>query len=103
MGLARDIRTVTEMKARAAQLLEEVNLEKRPLVITQDGKPRAVMMDVESYEELRNAIGLLKLLSQGEEDIRAGRWVEQESLFKRLQTRLEARLQTLPKHGRKKT
>jgi prevent-host-death family protein len=98
MGLARDIRTVTEMKTHAAQMLEELNLEKRPLVITQDGKPRAVMMDVESYEELRNAIGLLKLVSQGEEDMRAGRWVEQDTLFRRLETRLK----TLRKHGRKK-
>ena len=98
MGLARDIRTVTEMKTRAAQMLDEVNLEKRPLVITQDGKPRAVMMDVESYEELRNVIGLLKLLSQGEEDMRAGRWVEQGKLF----DRLESRLKNLGKHGRKK-
>lgn len=98
MGLARDIRTVTEMKTRAAQLLDEVNLEKRPVVITQDGKPRAVMMDVESFEELRNAIGLLKLVSQGEADMRAGRWIEQDRLF----DRLSHRLKTLPKHGRKK-
>jgi len=98
MGMAKDIRTVTEMKARAAQLLDEVNSEKRPLVITQDGKPRAVMMDVESYEEMRNAIGLLKLVSQGEEDIRTGRWIDQDKLF----DRLEIRLKTLRKHGRKK-
>jgi prevent-host-death family protein len=96
MGLARDIRTVTEMKTRAAQMLDEVNHEKRPLVITQDGKPRAVMMDVESYEELRNAIGLLKLLSQGEEDFRAGRWVEQGKLFEGA----ERRLKSLAGHGR---
>lgn len=98
MGLAKDIRTITEMKARAAQLLDEVNLERRPLVITQDGKPRAVMMDVESYEELRNAIGLLKLAAQGEEDIRAGRWEAQDNLF----DRLGRQLKTLRAHGRKK-
>jgi prevent-host-death family protein len=98
MGMAKDIRTITEMKTRAAQLLEEVNLEKRPLIITQDGKPRAVMMDVESYDELRTAIGLLKLVALGEDDIRAGRWVEQGEMFERL----EAKLDAPKKHGRKK-
>jgi prevent-host-death family protein len=98
MGLARDIRTITEMKTRAAQLLDEVNLEKRPLIITQDGKPRAVMMDVESYDELRTAIGLLKLAALGEDDMRAGRWVEQGEMFGQLEKRLEA----LQNHGRKK-
>jgi len=90
MGKAKDIRTVTELKARAAQLLDEVNSKKRPLVITQDGKPRAVLMDFESYEEMRNAIGLLKLVSQGEEDIRAGRWIDQDKLFDCLEIRLKA-------------
>jgi len=90
MGTAKDIRTVTELKARAAQLLDEVNSKKRPLVITQDGKPRAVLMDFESYEEMRNAIGLLKLVSQGEEDIRAGRWIDQDKLFDCLEIRLKA-------------
>jgi len=89
MGTAKDIRTVTELKARAAQLLDEVNSKKRPLVITQDGKPRAVLMDFESYEEMRNAIGLLKLVSQGEEDIRAGRWIDQDKLFDCLEIRLK--------------
>ena len=98
MGLAKDIRTVTEMKTRAAQLLDEVNLEKRPLIITQDGKPRAVMMDVESYDELRTALGLLKLVALGEDDIRAGRWIEQEEMF----DQLEAMLEAPKKHGRKK-
>ena len=98
MSFAKDIRTVTEMKTRAAQLLDQVNEEKRPVIITQDGKPRAVMMDVESYEELRNAIGLLKLVAQGEEDLRKGRWTEQGPMF----DRLEKKLKGLGRNARKK-
>ncbi len=98
MGLAKDIHTVTELKTRSAHLLAELNQQKRPMIITQEGKPRAVMMDVDSYEELRNAVGLLKLVAQGEEDFRAGRWVEQDALFDRLENRLKA----ARKHGPKK-
>jgi prevent-host-death family protein len=98
MGLAKDIRTVTELKTNAARLLDQINQERRPLIITQEGKPRAVMMDVDSYEELKNALGLLKLVAQGEEAIRAGRWTEQETMFDRMEARLKAR----HKHGRKK-
>jgi prevent-host-death family protein len=98
MGSAKDIRTITELKTRASQLLDEINLQKRPMIITQEGKPRAVMMDVDSYEELRNAIGLLKLVAQGQEALRAGRWTEQETMFDRLEARLKAR----HRNGRKK-
>ncbi len=99
MGLAKDIRTVTEMKSRAAQLLDDVNQQKRPVVITQDGKPRAVVMDVDSYEDLRNALGVLKLAAQGEKDLRDGHWVAQDTLF----ATLKARLQQRRKHGATKT
>jgi len=98
MSLARDIRTITEMKTGAARLLDQINQEKRPVLITQDGKPRAVMMDVESYDDLRNALGILKLAAQGEEDFRKGRWTRQDDLF----DRLEKRLKGLPRNGRKK-
>jgi prevent-host-death family protein len=94
MSLARNIRTITEMKTKAARLLDQINSEKRPVVITQDGKPRAVMMDVESYEDLRNALGILKLAAQGEEDFRRGRWTRHDELFNQLERRL--------KHGRKR-
>lgn len=87
--MAKDIRTISEMKAKASQILEQLNSQKRPVIITQDGKPRAVMMDVESFEELRDALGLLKLAAQGEEDFRRGRWTEHDALFDRLERRLK--------------
>lgn len=98
MRITKDIRTVTDLKSRAAELLDQVNEERRPVIITQEGRPRAVMMDVESYEDLRNAIGILKLVAQGEEDIRKGRWTEQSVMF----DRLKRKLKDLTRNARKK-
>ena len=47
--------------------------------ISMDTKP--VLQGSESYENMRNAIGLLKLISQGEEDIRNGNFISQEDFF----------------------
>ncbi len=47
--------------------------------------PRAVLQDPKSYEEMRNALGLLKLLAQGEEDIRKGNICPQEEVFSDLE------------------
>jgi prevent-host-death family protein len=76
-----DIRPVTYLKSRAADLLAQINTTHRPVVITQNGQARAVLQDTESYERMRCAIGLLKLLAQGEDDVRAGRTVPQETVF----------------------
>ena len=76
------------MKSRAADLLKQVNDTHRPVVITQNGEPKAVLQDPASYESMRNAIGLLKLIAQGEEAVREGRIKSQEDVFADLEKRL---------------
>jgi len=73
MNLQPDVRPVTQMKTRAAELLKTVGETHRPIVITQNGKPRGVLLDFESYQEIRRSTLLLKLLAQGEADARSGR------------------------------
>ncbi len=81
MNIVKDIKPVTYLKSRAADLLNQINETHRPVIITQNGEPRAVLQDPESYEIMRNAIGILKLISQGEADVRSGRSKPQETLF----------------------
>ena len=85
MNISTDIKSVTYLKSRAADLLKQINETGRPVVITQNGEPRAVLQDPRSYENMRNAIGILKLLSQGEEDIKSGRSKPQEDVFENIE------------------
>jgi prevent-host-death family protein len=93
MKISEDIRPVTYLKSKAADMLQQINETHRPVIITQNGEPRAVLQDPESYERMKSAIGLLKLLAQGEEDIRLGRTSEQTEMFKRLGKKLKTRKQ----------
>ena len=81
MNISEDIKPITYLKSRAADLLKQINETHRPVIITQNGEPKAVLQDPKSYENMRNAIGILKLISLGEEDIRAGRVKSQEEVF----------------------
>ena len=85
MSMADDIRPITYLKSRAADLLKQVNETHRPVIITQNGEPRAVLQDPQSYESMREALGLLKLISQGEEDVRKGKVRPQEEVFSRIE------------------
>jgi prevent-host-death family protein len=91
MNLSEDIKPITYLKSRAADLLKQINETHRPVVITQNGEPRAVLQDPESYENMRNAIGLLKLISQGEEDIKDGKSKSQEDVFANIENALRER------------
>jgi prevent-host-death family protein len=89
MNISSDIRPVTYLKSRAADLLKQINDTHRPVIITQNGEPRAVIQDPQSYEDMRNAIGILKLISMGEEDIKNGNVLEQETVFKNLEEKMK--------------
>jgi len=92
MNLSEDIKPITYLKSRAADLLKQINETHRPVVITQNGEPKAILQDPESYENMRNAIGILKLISTGEEDIKNGKSKSQEEVFANIDHILKERM-----------
>jgi prevent-host-death family protein len=90
MNMKEDIRPITFLKNRTAELLAQINKTHRPVVITQNGEARGVLQDTETYERMCRALGLLKLLSQSEEDIRKGRTVPQDEVFKQARKHLKS-------------
>lgn len=91
MSMLQDIRPVSYLKSKSADVLKQVNETHRPIIITQNGEPKAVLQDPESYENMRNAIGLLKLLSLAEDDIRQGKMLAHDQVFQNIEKILDAK------------
>ena len=89
MNITKDIKPITYLKSRAADLLKQINETHRPVIITQNGEPKAVLQDPESYENMRNALGILKLISIGEEEIKNGDVETQEEVFENIEKMLK--------------
>ncbi len=66
MKLDRAVKPISYLKAHAATVIREVAESRTPYVITQRGEAKAVVMDVESYDQLRESLALLKILAMGE-------------------------------------
>ncbi|MBU1215762.1 type II toxin-antitoxin system Phd/YefM family antitoxin [bacterium] len=81
MQIVNDIKPVTYLKSRAADVLKHINETHRPMIITQNGEAKAVIQDPQSYEDMRNAISIMKLLSFAEEDIKNGNTHSEEDVF----------------------
>lgn len=88
MNTKEDIRPISYIKSKTANILNQVNETHRPVIITQNGEAKAVLMDTESYESMQNALGMLKIISMGEKDVREGRVMEQASFFSSVEKRL---------------
>ena len=88
MNITSDIKSISYLKSRAADIVKQINDTRRPVIITQNGEPRAVLQDPESYENMRNAIGILKLLAQGEDDFKKGDVGPQEDVFATIERKI---------------
>ena len=64
---------VTDLRQDAATVMRQVRSSKEPIVITQRGRPAAVMMSAETYERSEHDRELLLLLARGEKEIAAGK------------------------------
>ena len=67
------IKPISYFKANAAAIIRDLAATGQEMVITQNGEARAVIMDVTSYERMKETLALLQLLMMGERDIEAGR------------------------------
>lgn len=77
---ASNIKPITYMKTHSAELVKIVNESRSPVVITQNGLARAVVLDAASYEQMQDALILLKMLAQSDEEYRKGHWKSQEEV-----------------------
>jgi len=72
MRLENRVRSISYLKAHAAELLRDLSERQEPLVITQNGEARAVLLDVASYDQLLETVALVKMFSLAERQVREG-------------------------------
>ena len=89
LNLPTDIRPISYVKAHTAEMVKQVDEKRAPVVITQNGEAKAVLLDVESYQSLIDAVTLMKVISIGEKDFRNGAIVTQDELDRRIEDLLE--------------
>jgi len=89
VNIIDDIKSITYLKSKAADILKQINETRRPIIITQNGEARAVLQDPKSYENMRKALGILKLISQGEQEIKSNITISQNGVFENLEKNLK--------------
>lgn len=73
MRVAEDILTIADFKARASEVVRKLRDHRRPVVVTQSGKPAAVLLAPAEYDRLTYRARFLAAVAEGLRDAEAGR------------------------------
>ena len=66
MRYSTQIKPISYVKAHAADLLDRIAHEREPIIITQNGMAKAVLMDIRSYEEGQERMAMLQVIGGGD-------------------------------------
>lgn len=91
MKLSETVMPISEVKARASELIDELQNSRKPVLITQNGCPKAIVQDLESFEETQESLAMLKIIAQGREALRGGKVRPMSRAFADIRTQIAAR------------
>ncbi|MCP4679357.1 MAG: type II toxin-antitoxin system Phd/YefM family antitoxin [Deltaproteobacteria bacterium] len=62
---SEDIRTITDLKVRAAEIVDHVRRSHRPVLLTRRGNGVAVLLDLDEYERLVDRASFIEAVKTG--------------------------------------
>ena len=93
MKLSKQIKPISYLKARSAEILHELSEGGEPYIITQNGEAKAVLQDIKSYEKTQETLALLRILEIGKREIEQGKYKPADEVFARLRRKIRSKAQ----------
>ena len=84
MKFSTQVKPISYLKSHAAEIVKDITENREPMLITQNGEAKLVVMDVKSFEEQEETLALLKILALGNREIEQGKFRDAEDVFAEL-------------------
>jgi prevent-host-death family protein len=81
MKLSTNVKPISYLKDNAAQIIKDITESREPLLITQNGESKLVVMDVKTYEDNIQTLLMLKILAMGQSQINNGQFRSSDEVF----------------------
>jgi antitoxin YefM len=90
LRISEDILAIGEVKAQLSRVLRQLHETQRPIVVTQNGRPAAVLITPDDFDRLRELDQFLDAVHEGLADSEAGRVIDDASLTAELDAALDS-------------
>ncbi|MFQ5772439.1 MAG: type II toxin-antitoxin system Phd/YefM family antitoxin [bacterium] len=77
----KNIRPITDFRNNMKKYLKELNSNKRPILLTQNGKSAAVLLHAETFQDMQDQFEFMRNVAEGLEDYNKGRIHSVEETF----------------------
>lgn len=82
--------SLDKFKKNPNKFIKDLHERRTPLVLTQNDKAVAVLQDMDDYRKLIDAVYMLKLLAQGEKEVKNSKGDDQSQVFDEIERILES-------------
>ena len=72
MKSSTQVKPISALKSHAAEIIKEISESREPMLITQNGEAKPVIMDVRAHEDREQTLALLEILAFGNREIEQG-------------------------------
>ncbi|CAN5331968.1 type II toxin-antitoxin system Phd/YefM family antitoxin [soil metagenome] len=81
MKFSTQIKPISYLKSHTAEIVRNISETREPMLITQNGEAKLVVLDIKSYEEYEETLCLLKILALGNKQIEEGKFRPADDVF----------------------
>ena len=81
------LKPVTDIKRHAVEIINQLRVDRIPVLITERGREAAVMLDVGTYTGMLKRLEVLEAIAEGERDVQEGRVSAHEDVVARMAKR----------------
>lgn len=89
--VSQDILPLAQFKAHVSEVLRGLRTSDRPVIVTLNGKPAAVLVAPEEFDRMQDRQAFLGAIAEGLADVRARRTVSDAALGRELRARFGKR------------
>lgn len=91
LNFKKSVKPISYIKTHASRIVQELAEIGGSYIITQNGKAKAVLQDLQSWEETRESLALLKILALSTKNLEANDFRSLDDAFSSLESRLSSK------------
>ena len=77
MRMSEAVKSISYLKANAANMIEEINKDQKTYVITQNGEAKVIVQDIKVYEKTQETMAMLKLLAMTRDKSKSAKGIKE--------------------------